>query len=112
MVLRLLGTAWPDFVTDDVSEPGLTWLLIYENLAAQDSWDRLGADPSNEDQLIHVLFHEERQELTLVVGDPDHDIVREILSSLNMNRLFFGNFRVSLPNGKCLPITGFGHDMT
>jgi hypothetical protein len=44
-------------------------LMVYRDQAAFESWQRLGADPSNANTMVHLLAYE-RGELTAVVDDP------------------------------------------
>jgi hypothetical protein len=44
-------------------------IFIYQDQAAKDSWDKLGADPSNTNTMIYILFG--KDEVTFVVDELD-----------------------------------------
>jgi len=60
---------------------GLTELLAYRDRAAFDSWEQLGADPSNGNTMVHLLAPGSG-ELTVVVDDPSAPQMKELLDAI------------------------------
>lgn len=89
----LVSNLWPNAVLEDgdtgvlIALPSATdafadrdEVFIYKDLAARDSWNKLGAEPENFSTMIHVLAGPGMA--TLVVGDPNDPVAREVITSL------------------------------
>lgn len=59
----------------------LNELFVYRDRAAYESWDELGADPSNANTMVHVLGYEDYR-VTIVVDDPANPMMARMLDSV------------------------------
>ena len=78
---RLITEHWPDAVLENaitgeqyagyagIPFKLVTELMVYRDRTAFESWQRLGADPSNADTMVHLLACGQG-EVTAVVDDP------------------------------------------
>lgn len=92
LVVRAVLRLWPHAVIEDVDAEevlppyefinfhGRSELLVFHDQGAADKWDELGADPSLNDTLIHVLLSE--GELTLSLDDEPSPKVKMFVQSL------------------------------
>jgi len=83
---------WPNAIAQDVSSgeqfssfstipfSTLQELFIYQSVEALESWERLGADPSNLNSMLHVIADE--KELTMVVDDASEASMKQILEEV------------------------------
>lgn len=99
--LRMFRGFWPEAVAGDHDGPdealpintairdtlgGVDGFFVYTNKAAEESWGRLGADPSNDDMMIYVLLGEDST--TFVVSDSlpkTPAMVADIIQALDVN---------------------------
>jgi len=99
-VLRIFRGFWSAALVQD-PDASLVWtveeairspirgsrsLMVYRDEAAYESWDILGADPSNDDTMIYVLLGEEST--TFVVSDSlpkTPAMVADIILALDVN---------------------------
>jgi hypothetical protein len=90
--VQLLVSRWPEAVFEDPSTSELfsrfrnvpfhrfRELMVYRDLGAFRSWEELGADSSNMNQMIHLLASE--QTVTVVVDDPHESGTAQILGEI------------------------------
>jgi hypothetical protein len=74
----ITGTIYPYSAVPFAASPEF---MIYRDRAALNSWEELGADPSNENTMVHLLSHKTGQ-VTVVVDDPMTDPMPSILETL------------------------------
>ena len=100
--VKALLRVWPGALIEDANSdkvwgaPGkVPWgkveeLFVYRSLEALQSCERLGADPSNANQMVHFMNYEDRAttpgEITVVVGDPEHPEMKMFLESVRSLR--------------------------
>jgi hypothetical protein len=97
--VRYVFDRWPSAVTQDgdtgrrfdrfaaMDFGNLREVFVYRDEAAFDSWERLGADTTNANQMIHFLASTGR--LTIVVDDLQDVVSASIVRGLR-DRLRFG----------------------
>lgn len=77
------GAVFPEFRA--VSFARLREIIVYKDARSRQSWQALGADPSNANTMIYVIAEASR--VTLVVDDPAHatcaTIIREVRDLLD-----------------------------
>lgn len=87
--IRMVCLEWPAAVFEDLTEQmpvssyaelsisSLKELFIFRDVKAADDWQRLGADPSTQNTMIHILTSQ--SQVTMVVDDPDDAAMNRIL---------------------------------
>lgn len=90
---RIVMDRWPNAIVEnaltgeqyagyaDVPFKLVSELMVYRDQAAFESWQRLGADPSNVNTMVHLLACE-YGEVTAVVDDPTLAEMGEILEEM------------------------------
>ena len=101
----LISRIWPNVVVEDATtgDPlsvlfpievfaGLKEIMVYQDAAARESWERIGADGSNSNTMIHVIaLHDS---VTLVVDDPNEARIRQVIQGM---RTFLANDIFHIP---------------
>lgn len=89
---RLVRGHWPKLVFEDATTGSrfehfwqipfqkLSEVMLYRDTDAWKSWERLGADPSNANQMIHILASD--ASVTFVVDDAKAPAMSTLLASL------------------------------
>jgi hypothetical protein len=101
-VVKSIFDCWPEAVAQDVQSgeqfhsfsripfSPLRELFVYQDIEALGSWERLGADPSNQNSMLHVIA--DKKELTMVVDDASAAamkfIFERVMSFIDHSSLF------------------------
>jgi hypothetical protein len=92
LAVRSIFSRWPDAKAQDVSSgeqfssfstipfSTLQELFVYQSFEALESWERLGADPSNLNSMLHLIADE--KELTMVVDDASDTSMKQLLEEV------------------------------